>query len=178
MDDVPRTTPVRTADLDGPDAAAVGRLVAAYLVETEREKAARLGGPPFSGVLPERYRREVENPARAYSGAAVLVADSGYGPAGVITVHRACAAWEIKRVWVDPASRGQRVGAALLDTALKFVAANGHDPVRLTVWDWREDAIRLYRRGGFVPVPSWEDRHQLLCMERPAVELGWPETLR
>lgn len=51
MDAVPRTTPVRTADLDGPDAAAVGRLVAAYLVETEREKAARLGDHRFPGYF-------------------------------------------------------------------------------------------------------------------------------
>lgn len=162
------TTPVRTADLTGADAAAVGGLVAAYLLQTEREKAAQLGGAPFSGVLPERYRREVDDPAGAYAGAEVLLADAGTGPAGVITVHRAGTAWEIKRIWVNPAARGLGVGAALLDAALEFADGAGHDPVRLTVWDWREDAIRLYRRRGFVPVPSWEVRPRLICMERSA----------
>lgn len=168
MDLGPRTGPVRTADLSGADAAAVGRLVAAYLLQTEQEKAAQLGEAPFVGVLPERYRREVDDPAAAYAGAEVLVADAGTGPTGVITVHRAGTAWEIKRVWVDPAARGQRVGGMLLDAALDFAAANGAGPVRLTVWDWREDAIALYRRRGFVAVPSWEDRARLICMERSA----------
>jgi len=69
---------------------------------------------------------------------------------------------EIKRVWVDPSARGQRVGSALLDAAMGLDDV----PLRLTVWDWRDDAIRLYRKRGFTSVPSWETRPRLLCMER------------
>ncbi|MGX9900933.1 hypothetical protein ACW0JT_15655 [Arthrobacter sp. SA17] len=37
--------------------------------------------------------------------------------------------------------------------------------VRLTVWPWREPALRSYRRLGFVDVQSWDSRSGLVCME-------------
>lgn len=73
---------------------------------------------------------------------------------------------EIKRLWVDPRARGQRVGSALLDAAC--YSANSL-PMRLTVWDWRDDAIGLYRSRGFVAVPTWDRRPRLVCMEKPEI---------
>ncbi len=157
-------TRVREADLTGPDAESVRGLVEAYLVQTEREKAERAGGEADSRAeLPERYRREVDDPARAYANATALLAELDGATVGVIVVQRNPTTLEIKRVWVDPSARGRRVGSSLLDAALAQ-----HDlPVRLTVWEWREDALRLYRARGFVPVPSWDARAGLVCMERP-----------
>jgi ribosomal protein S18 acetylase RimI-like enzyme len=156
---------VRRAEFGGRDDAAVGRLVGAYLTETEIEieKAFHLG-TGASDQLPQRYRVEVEDPEHAYEHATVYVAELDDSPVGVVVVQENAGTREVKRVWADPGARGQRVGSALLDTAL------GADdlPVRLTVWDWRDDAIRLYRKRGFVSVPSWEDRPRLICMERPA----------
>ena len=157
----PNSLIVRPADLSGPDAEAVSRLVQAYLMQTEREKATYLGDPFKSSDLPERYRQEVEHPARAYEGATVYVAELGNSPVGVVIVQHRAEAREIKRVWVDPNARGHRVGSALVDAALSLQDL----PIRLTVWDWREDAIRLYGKRGFFPVPSWEERPRLLCME-------------
>jgi len=152
---------LRLADLSGPDADSVSRLVEAYLRQTEKEKATHVGGPAELADLPERYRQEVADPARAYGSATVHLAELDHAPVGVVVVQQTAGAREIKRLWVDPSARGRRAGSALLDAAL-----NGADtPVRLTVWDWREDAVRLYRSHGFVPVPSWEDRPRLLCME-------------
>ncbi|MDQ1130993.1 GNAT family N-acetyltransferase [Microbacterium sp. SORGH_AS_0888] len=161
---MPLETPsvrVRSADLTGPDGASVSRLVEAYLIQTELEKATRTGETGTIARLPERYRREVEDPACAYEGATVYLAELGDAPIGVVVVQRSPTTCEIKRVWVDPSARGLRVGSALMDAALE----GGELPVRLTVWEWREDAIRLYRRRGFVPVPSWEQRPGLVCME-------------
>jgi putative acetyltransferase len=36
----------------------------------------------------------------------------------------------------------------------------------LSVWKWREDAIALYERLGFTVRESWDERDQLLCLER------------
>jgi len=161
MDASSRTLQVRMADLSGPDAAAVGFLVEAYLIQTEGEKEAHLGEPSARHGLPERYRDEVAHPARAYAGATVLLAELDGVCVGVAVVQRLVAANELKRLWVDPSARGLRVGSALIDTAL---SAHGR-PVRLTVWDWRVDAITLYRKRGFVEVPSWDERERLLCFE-------------
>lgn len=61
-----------------------------------------------------------------------------------------------------PAFRGRGIGSALIDTALQ----TGGGTVRLSVWQWRSDAIRLYPSGGFRRVPSWDPRPALLCKER------------
>jgi len=158
-----RSLTVRPADLAGPDNAAVGRLVEAYLTQTESEKAVHLGEGHDAKAqeLPERYRDEVDDPRRAYAGSVVWVAESNGSLVGLVVVQQSEAAREIKRLWVDPAARGLRVGSALMDAAL------GHRdlPLRLTVWDWRHDAVRLYRARGFVVVESWDDRPRLLCMQ-------------
>ena len=161
---------IRLADLTSPDAGAVSRLVEAYLTHTELEKAAHLGGAGTG--LPERYRAEVDDPARAYENAQVYLAHLAGSPVGVVIVQQTPTAYELKRVWVDPTARGHRVGSALIDAAL----SRQDLPMRLTVWDWRDDAIRLYGRRGFVPVASWEDRPRLLCMERtrPSTATGAP----
>lgn len=162
MESADDTLHVRIAELSGPDAATVGDLVEAYLFQTESEKEAHLGQPFDPGGLPERYRDEVADPARAYDGSTVLLGERAGASVGVAVVHESPAADELKRLWVDPGARGLGVGSMLLDGALR-----GRDrPVRLTVWDWRTDAISLYRSRGFVEVPSGDGRERLLCFER------------
>ncbi|MDN4640399.1 GNAT family N-acetyltransferase [Agreia sp. PsM10] len=165
-----RSITVRPADLDGPDNAAVGRLVEAYLTQTESEKAAHLGEgeDAHTHELPERYRDEVDDPRRAYTGSVVSVAEADGSLVGLVVVQQNEAAREIKRLWVDPGARGLRVGSALMDAAL----TRRDLPIRLTVWDWRDGPVRLYRSRGFDLVESWDDRPRLLCMQlaprRPA----------
>lgn len=104
----------------------------------------------------------MDDPARTYADAVVYLAESD-SPVGVVVVQRGDAASEIKRVWVDPRARGRRVGSALIDAVLRD---HGPGPLRLTVWDWRDDAVQLYLARGFVRAESWEDRPRLVCMER------------
>lgn len=142
----------------------MGRLVEAYLRQTEREKAAHLLGT-FSAndELPVSYRAEAENPDAAYAGSSVYLAELGSTALGVAVLKRTGGATEIKRLWADPGARGRGVGSALLDAVLE----EHPEPVRLSVWDWRSDAMRLYVSRGFARVPSWDERPRLVCMERP-----------
>ena len=158
---------VRRATLLGPDSAEVGHLVEAYLRQTEREKAVHGLRPPLSDSdeLPTGYRAEVARPDATYAGAVVYLAELGSSAVGVAVVRSAEGATGIKRLWADPAVRGRGVGSALIDAVLE----DHPEPVRLSVWDWRDDAMRLYLSRGFVRVPSWDERPRLTCMERPAL---------
>lgn len=146
----------------GPDREQVSLLVEAYLRQTELEKAAQLGEAAVDAVLPARYQAEIDEPASAYESAVVHVAEAGGELVGIVVVQKSSTATrEVKRLWVDPRARGQRVGSALIDAAISLRDL----PVRLTVWDWRDDAIQLYRARGFAVVESWETRPRLVCMQ-------------
>ncbi|MFJ6534215.1 GNAT family N-acetyltransferase [Microbacterium sp. NPDC091662] len=159
---------IRLADLTGPDALEVGAAVRAYLLQTEREKSLHEHGSESDPAvpLPDRYLREVDDPAVAYSEHRVRVAQLGDRVVGVVvlSVHDGVA--EIKRLWAQPEVRGRGVGSALLDAALRDAADLGADRVRLSVWDWRDGPVRLYESRGFERVPSWDARERLVCMVR------------
>jgi len=159
------TVAVRTARLPD-DAHDVGRLLEDYLRRTEREKHEHLGpeGPGADAPLQPRHLVEVHAPAEAFAGAQILLAGPPGNAVGVVVMTpRPGDVVELKRFWVDPAHRRAGAGGALLDTAIGLTAG----PVRLSVWDWRADAIRAYTRRGFTPVASWEpDRPRLVCLER------------
>lgn len=165
------------------DLPAIGEALRAYLSGTEEEKRAH-GVSPSTGTevqLPERYRAEVEDPERALAGCRVLVAELAAAEdhrgttaadggevrsaalAGIAVLAPREGSLEIKRLWASPSVRGSGVGSALLDAA---VEAAGRRPVTLTVWDWRERAIGLYRSRGFAVVPAWDARPRLLCLRR------------
>ncbi|MGV2900545.1 GNAT family N-acetyltransferase [Microbacterium sp. AGC62] len=159
---------IRVADLTGPDAIEVGSAVRAYLLQTELEKHQQEETVPDPDApLPERYRREVETPAAAYAGHRVLLAQFEERVVGVVVLSERDGIAEIKRLWAVPAARGRGVGSALLDSAVHAAAESGATEVRLSVWDWRQGALRLYESRGFERVPSWDDRERLVCLVRP-----------
>lgn len=158
----PRVT-TRAARLDqADDGEAVTRMLAAYLLATEREK-----GADVASALPERYRREVDEPAAALAGTTVLVAEGAGEALGMVVLTASdqgrC---EIKRLWTEPDARGRGVAGALVADACARAAARGDREAALTVWRWREGARRLYARLGFVEVTSWEAREELVCVTR------------
>ncbi|WP_405971924.1 GNAT family N-acetyltransferase [Streptomyces sp. NBC_00988] len=142
----------------------LGELLAAYHLRTEAEK-----GEPVADVggLPERYRAEISDPRTAFVDDVVLVAVSGGTPVGCLVVTAPVdGRSEIKRLWTDPAFRGRGVASSLLRAALAQAAESGAGAVRLSVWKWRTGAIALYERFGFAVTESWDERDQLVCMER------------
>ncbi|MFJ8861986.1 GNAT family N-acetyltransferase [Streptomyces sp. NPDC102451] len=141
-------------------------LLAAYHLRTEAEK-----GESVADVdgLPDRYRAEITDPLTAFAGDVVLVALIGDAPVGcLVMTSLAGGQSEIKRLWTDPESRGRGIASALLGAALAHAAQNGVDTVRLSVWEWRTGAIALYERLGFSVTRSWDERDQLVCMQRAA----------
>ncbi|MFJ9242680.1 GNAT family N-acetyltransferase [Streptomyces sp. NPDC101776] len=139
-------------------------LLAAYHLRTEAEK-----GKPVAdvGELPERYRAEISDPRGAFVDDVVLVALSGSTAVGCLVVTAPVdGRSEIKRLWTDPAFRGRGIASDLLGAALAQAAESGASAVRLSVWTWRTGAIALYERLGFTITESWDDRDQLVCMER------------
>jgi ribosomal protein S18 acetylase RimI-like enzyme len=166
MPDSPSPLTVRRALLSGPDSEQVGRLVGAYLRQTEHEKAVNLSLPSLGqdAELPPNYKAEVDHPGSVFKTASVYLADVNAEAVGVAISTTAGGATEIKRLWADPQVRGRGVGSALLDAVLR----DSPGVVRLSVWDWRTQAARLYESRGFVAVPSWDARPGLVCMERAA----------
>lgn len=157
---------MRHASWDGADVDDVGSLVRAYLLQTETEKVEHDTAESSSsmGMLPSGYEREVADPRSAYAECTTLIAEVDERAAGVAVVRITGGDAEIKRLWADPDVRGRGVGSALLDAALSLTDGS----VRLSVWEWRTAAIRLYESRGFGRVASWDDRRGLVCMVRPS----------
>lgn len=161
---VPSVPIVRESSLDDGDTRAVSALVSAYLMQTEREKLEHGVGESSSPAhaLPSQYEREVRDPRGAYADCTVLFAEVEQRPVGVVVVRIAGGEAEIKRLWADPGVRGRGVGSVLLDAALALAPV----PIRLSVWEWRSAALRLYKSRGFEQVASWDIREALVCMVR------------
>ncbi|MEU9731331.1 GNAT family N-acetyltransferase [Streptomyces sp. NPDC048002] len=139
-------------------------LLAAYHLRTEAEKGAAVAG---AEALPDRYRAEISDPRSAFADDVVLVARCGGAAVGCLVVTApADGRSEIKRLWTDPAFRGRGIASDLLSAALAQSAESGADTVRLSVWKWRTAAIALYERFGFAVTDSWDERGDLVCMER------------
>jgi putative acetyltransferase len=144
----------------------LAELLAAYHLRTEAEK-----GETVAGVegLPHRYLTEILDPRSAFADDVVLVALSGDVARGCLVVtapveERA----EVKRLWTDPAFRGRGIASGLVSAALALAAESGASTVALSVWRWRTGAIALYERLGFTVAESWDERAELVCMERAA----------
>ncbi|MGK9147601.1 GNAT family N-acetyltransferase [Plantibacter flavus] len=149
--------------------AELSALLLDYHRQTEAEKAT--GGTmtePASAqadALPERYRAEVVDPARAFAGQTVLLAADGATLLGCVVLTGGPEP-ELKRLWVTPAARRRGVAGALIDHAATLATERGDRTLRLSVWSWREAAIALYERSGFAPAASWDDRPELSCFIR------------
>ena len=122
--------------------------VAVDLVErVQQEYVARYGGPDGAAVDPAEFR-----PPRGL----FLVAEVDGGPAG-------CGAWrlhgpgtvEIKRVYVEPAFRRRRLAQMVVDELESSAARAGHRSVVLNTGKRQPEALALYRRAGYVPVPGY-----------------------
>jgi putative acetyltransferase len=76
---------------------------------------------------------------------------------------------EVKRMFVDPAARGQGVGGRLLADIARRAAAAGLASLKLETGISQPEAIALYRRDGFVlcgPFGNYQSDPLSLFMER------------
>lgn len=80
-----------------------------------------------------------------------VVARDGEGAAvgtGAIVLNEGWA--EIKRMWVNPAARGQGLSKRLLSKVESHAARNGITIIRLETGIHNTEALGLYRRQGYV----------------------------
>lgn len=139
-------------------------LLAAYHLETQAEKGEAVAGVD---ALPDRYRAEIVDPRAAFVDDVVLLAMSGDTPVGCLVVTAPVdGRSEVKRLWTDPEFRGRGIASGLVGAALVHAGESGVSTVLLSVWKWRSGAIALYERLGFTVTESWDERDQLVCMER------------
>lgn len=77
---------------------------------------------------------------------------------------------EVKRMYVEPQRRGQRIGAAVLDRLEAAARRLGARRLVLETGDRQVEAIALYRRHGFTTVDCWGEyatSPTSVCMEKP-----------
>jgi putative acetyltransferase len=134
---------VGTADID-----AVRRLVLAHAEERAatpgidhmRADAARLPGP----YIPPRGD--------------IWVAQIGEEIVGCIALRPLPGSvGEVKRMYVDPAFRGQGLGRALLERLIASARERGYHQVRLGTLQEMAEAQALYRSLGFTPIERYRD---------------------
>ena len=110
--------------------------------------------------LDDRYGSDDHEPGSAPSAADIdvfLVATTPAGrPVGCGALRRLDAhSAEVKRMYVEPASRGSGVAAALLRSLEERALARGWTTLRLETGPAQPDAIRFYQREGYRPIPLY-----------------------
>jgi len=137
-------------------------IVSALTSASVEEMDARYGGEPGSGPTP--LVREFLPP----DGAFVLARIDGR-PAGCGGISRLDAETaEVRRMYVAPAARGRGVAKAILERLLDAARELGYTRARLETGNRQPEALGLYRRAGFEPVPCWGpfvDDPRSLCFE-------------
>jgi putative acetyltransferase len=129
----------------------------------------------LSAVYPERGANHFHvDPAEVSPGrGAFLVAYQDEQPVGCGAIRRLAPevdVAEVKRVYVRPPARGRGVGAAIL-TALEAEArALGASRLVLEMGERQPEALALYRRAGFAPIPLFGEylgSPLSLCLGKP-----------
>jgi GNAT superfamily N-acetyltransferase len=64
---------------------------------------------------------------------------------------------EVKRLFVQPARRGEGWGRMLIDAILAAARATGYDELKLDTLGWMDAARALYERAGFVSCLPYYD---------------------
>lgn len=64
---------------------------------------------------------------------------------------------ELKRMWFLPPYRSRCLGYQMAQQLLAFARSTGYKNVRLDTDQKQQQAIRLYRRLGFLPIPRYND---------------------
>jgi GNAT superfamily N-acetyltransferase len=90
-------------------------------------------------------------------------------PAGHVAMRWLRGDLEVKRVYVPPAARGTGIAAALMAAAERTALALGAARIVLQTGDRQPDAVRLYEKTGYTPVPVFPPYDELpfsLCFAK------------
>jgi GNAT superfamily N-acetyltransferase len=102
--------------------------------------------------------------------ATVLVLDADGTPLAHAALKLLHGDWEVKRVIVVDGQRGRGIGRALMNQLERLAIAGGAPRLILQTGDRQPDAVALYRRVGFTPIPVYEPYVETipnsLCFEK------------
>jgi putative acetyltransferase len=102
---------------------------------------------------------ELANPLKKYGppGGALYIAYVNDEPAGCVALQKlpeqgVC---EMKRLYVRPQFRKDKIGQLLCDTILNAAAELGYTTMKLDTLDRLQPAISLYRKAGFTETTAY-----------------------
>jgi len=130
-----------------------------------------------------RYHSEIPEPAEltakrqvalavdpAQLKATVLVIDSDGTPIAHAALRLLRGDWEVKRVVVADGQRGRGIGRALMDHLESLAREGGARRLILQTGDRQPDAVALYEKAGYTPIPNYEPYIETipfgLCFEK------------
>jgi GNAT superfamily N-acetyltransferase len=87
--------------------------------------------------------------------ATVLALDERGTPVGHGALRRLDGDWEVKRLVVSTAQRGRGVGAGVMGELERIARDAGAERVILQTGDRQPEAVALYRRLGYTPIPVY-----------------------
>jgi GNAT superfamily N-acetyltransferase len=146
----PRVT-VIAVDYDHPGARELRRAMAEEMGRRYADRVAELGAHERAlGVVPDTV---------VYTGVA-FTADGL--PVGHLALRGAGEDVELKRMYVAPAHRGPGAAVALLRAAEEAAVDLGARRIILQTGDRQPDAVRLYEREGYTPIPIFPPYEGLL----------------
>ncbi|MFD6530678.1 GNAT family N-acetyltransferase [Streptomyces sp. NPDC060184] len=135
--------------------------VLALVRDLDADLAARYPDEPCTGG------------AHIHPGIRFLLAEADRRPVGCCAVQPFPApdtAAELKRMYVVPQARGRGIAARLLAEAERVAAALGHGEMRLETAVHQPEAIALYTRAAYAPIPNYPPyQHKKLsrCYAKP-----------
>jgi GNAT superfamily N-acetyltransferase len=88
--------------------------------------------------------------------ATVLVLDADGTPLAHAVLRELRGDWEVKRVIVTAASRGRGIGRALMAHLEVLARAGGAPRLILQTGNRQPDAVALYEKVGYTPIPIYE----------------------
>jgi GNAT superfamily N-acetyltransferase len=127
--------------------------------DAERLVRAYLQGLPFEVDFQADVADEVADLAVAYGppdGVVLLVRDTGGAAVGVVGVRRFDDQdGELKRMYLEPTTRGTGLGRALAEAAIEVARSLGYRRLLLDTVSRLAPAVALYESLGFVDIEAY-----------------------
>ena len=167
VDEVPGVRPVTVVRVEWADPRAVHLRRALDREMTERYTGRHDDDPDFAAKAAVAFAVDAPSVATTF-----LALDADGAAVGHAALRWLRGQLEVKRVIVLPQARGKGVARALMDAAERVARELGASALILQTGDRQPDAVALYERIGYRPIPIYEPYRAItnsLCFEKPLI---------